>query len=506
MNTKHTKNFLGVDLGASSGRGIIGTYDGERLKLSEVHRFPNEPQMLCGRFTWDILRLYAETKNAVRMASDIELCSMGIDTWGVDYGLIDANGRLISDPIHYRDSRTAGIIREFGAAVMPNDRLYGITGIQLLEFNTVYQLYAEMRDGTLRGAKRALFVPDLLGWFLTGEQACEYTVATTGAIMDAAARDISSEIMSALGIERDFFAPLVAPGTLLGGIRRDVAAEVGRDDLRVVSIASHDTASAVFAVPVKNDERFIYISSGTWSLLGTELDHPVISSETLSCNFTNEGGVGGKIRFLKNIMGLWLLQESRRQWQREGWDNAEISFDALSIAAARVPSCFALIDPDDPSFVSPGDMPRRIAEYCQRTDQCVPSTPGEIVRVIYDSLAFCYRRAIDMISRLCGFTPGAVNIVGGGSRDALFNSIIADICEMPVIAGPIEATAVGNISVQLMTEENISADEVRELVRVSFPTKTYLPHSSLGVYDEAYGRFCEMVESRERMEKGNSAE
>lgn len=494
--TKHTKNFLGIDLGASSGRGIVGAYDGEKLKLSEVHRFPNEPQMLCGRFTWDILRLYAEVKNAIRAAT-CDLCSMGIDTWGVDYGLLDAKGRLISNPVHYRDGRCAGIIPEFGARVMPNDKLYGITGIQLLEFNTVYQFYADVRDGTMCGARRALFVPDLLGWFLTGEQACEYTVASTGALIDASARDISTDIMSALGLERGFLAPLVTPGTTLGKLLPDVCAEVGRDGLRVVSIASHDTASAVLAVPVKKEERFVYISSGTWSLLGTELDAPVISTETLARNFTNEGGVGGRIRFLKNIMGLWLLQESRRQWKREGVGDDEISFDSLAAAAAQVPACFAVIDPDDPRFAAPGDMPRRIAEYCRQTDQRVPSTPGEIVRVIYDSLALCYRRTVGMISRLCGFTPSAVNIVGGGSRDELFNEIIADICEMPVVAGPTEATAVGNIAVQLMAEEGIDADDARELVRVSFPTQTYLPHSQRGRYDDAYSRFCAMAEARE---------
>lgn len=498
MKTKHTKNFLGIDLGASSGRGIVGSYDGERLALAEVHRFPNEPQMLCGRFTWDILRLYAETKNAIRAAADLPLVSMGIDTWGVDYGLLDDGGRLISDPVHYRDRRTEGIMPAFGENIMPNDRLYGITGIQQLGFNTVYQLYADMRDGTLRGAKRALFIPDLLCYFLTGRQACEYTIASTGALVDAAARDISKEILSAMGLERGFLAPLVTPGTPLGTLRDDVAAEVGVRGLQVVSIASHDTASAVLAVPVKKDERFIYISSGTWSLLGTELPSPVISPETLARNFTNEGGVGGRIRFLKNIMGLWLLQESRRQWKREGRADTEISFDALSAAAKDIPACFALIDPDDPCFAAPGDMPRRIAEYCRRTAQRVPETPGEIVRVIYDSLALCYRRTIELISRLCGFRPSAVNIVGGGSRDALFNSIIADICELPVVAGPTEATAIGNISVQLMAAEGISADEARELVRVSFPTEGYEPTAPRGSYDDAYSRFCLMVEARER--------
>ncbi len=495
---KKTLDFLGIDLGASSGRGIVGSYDGERLSLREVHRFPNEPQMVNGRFTWDILRLFAESKNAIRAAATGgELRSIGIDTWGVDYGLLDARGRLISNPAHYRDRRTAGIIREFGERVMPNEKLYGITGIQLLDFNTVYQLYADRRDGTAAGASRMLFTPDLLGYFLTGNEACEYTVASTGALLDAEKREFSPEILSALGLDRSYFAPLVSPGTSLGALLPDVAAEVGGCRAGVVSIASHDTASAVLAVPAKKDEKFIYISSGTWSLLGTELSSPVMSGEALARNFTNEGGVGGKIRFLKNIMGLWLLQESRRQWRRERLGEDEIGFDALSAAALAAPACRSVIDPDDPVFATPGDMPGRIAEYCRRTGQYVPQTPGETVRVIFDSLALCYRRTTEGISALCGFVPDAINIVGGGSKDKLLNSITADICGIPVVAGPSEATAVGNIAVQLMAAEGLDADEARELVRRSFPTDVSLPVSPSGRYDDAYVRFSELVSRRE---------
>ena len=252
---KKTLDLLGIDLGASSGRGIVGSYDGEKLSLREVHRFPNEPQMVAGRFTWDILRLYAESKNAIRAAAGGELRSIGIDTWGVDYGLLDAHGRLIGNPVHYRDRRTEGIISEFGERVMPNEKLYGITGIQLLDFNTVYQLYADRRDGTAAGAARMLFIPDLLGYFLTGNMACEYTVASTGALLDAKKRDFSAEILSALGLERDFFAPLVHPGTSLGNVRGDVGAEVGGCGAEVVSIASHDTAAVRF--PAKTLPRSI---------------------------------------------------------------------------------------------------------------------------------------------------------------------------------------------------------------------------------------------------------
>lgn len=494
---KKTLDFLGIDLGASSGRGIVGSYDGERIALREVHRFPNEPQMVAGRFTWDILRLFAESKNAIRAASGGELRSVGIDTWGVDYGLIDQKGRLISNPVHYRDRRTEGIVREFGERVMPNEKLYGITGIQLLDFNTVYQLYADRRDGTSGGAARMLFIPDLLGYFLTGEQACEYTVASTGALLDAKTGDFSPEILSALGLDRSFFAPSVTPGTPLGTLLPEVAADVGGSRVGVVSIASHDTASAVLAVPAKENEKFIYISSGTWSLLGTELSAPVINDKTLERNFTNEGGANGKIRFLKNIMGLWILQESRRQWRREGKGEDEIGFDALSRAAEAADACRSVIDPDDPVFATPGDMPKRIAEYCRRTGQHVPETPGETVRVIFDSLALCYRRTIEGISGLCGFVPDAVNIVGGGSKDALLNRITADICGIPVVAGPAEATAVGNIALQLMVAEGLTSGDARGLIRRSFPTETYLPVSPRGRYDEPYSRFDRLVTRRE---------
>ena len=488
---KKTLDLLGIDLGASSGRGIVGSYDGEKLSLREVHRFPNEPQMVAGRFTWDILRLYAESKNAIRAAAGGELRSIGIDTWGVDYGLLDAHGRLIGNPVHYRDRRTEGIISEFGERVMLNEKLYGITGIQLLDFNTVYQLYADRRDGTAAGAARMLFIPDLLGYFLTGNMACEYTVASTGALLDAKKRDFSAEILSALGLERDFFAPLVHPGTSLGNVRGDVGAEVGGCGAEVVSIASHDTASAVLAVPAKKDEKFVYISSGTWSLLGTETDEPVITPETLALNFTNEGGVGRKIRFLKNIMGLWLLQESRRQWRREGRGEDEIGFDVLSSAAAAAPACRSVIDPDAPVFAVPGDMPGRIAEYCRKTGQYVRDGKSHLRQPC--ALLPPHDRGSGGALR---FRPTAINIVGGGSRDTLLDSITADICGLPVVAGPTEATAVGNIAVQLMAAEKMSAAEARELVRRSFPTSVFEPKSAPSTYDGVYEKFERLVAAR----------
>lgn len=495
---KKVKRMLGIDLGASSGRGIVGGYDGERLSLREVHRFPNEPQMLAGRFTWDIVRLFAECKNAVRAAGG-EISSIGIDTWGVDYGLLDARGRLLSEPVHYRDGRNAGAVAAFDGDVMPSRELYRISGIQLLDFNTVYQLCIEKREGGLERAGRMLFIPDLLAYFLTGEQACEYTIASTGALLDARKRCFSSEILNAVGVGRELFAPLVTPGTVLGRLLPEVETDVGGCGANVISIASHDTASAVLAVPAKENENFIYISSGTWSLLGTELTEPVITSEAFEGNFTNEGGVGGRIRFLKNIMGLWLLQESRRKWRSDGMSADEISFAALSTAAEHVPSCRSIIDPDDPIFAPPGDMPQRIVDYCKRTGQYAPSTPGEIVRVIYDSLALCYRRTIDGICRICGISPSAINIVGGGSRDSLLDRITANICGLPVIAGPAEATAVGNIAVQLMSSEGMSIGEVRELVRTSIPTETYHPDPNIPreSFDAAYATFCALAEKRE---------
>ena len=485
--------FLAIDLGASSGRGIVGIFDGKKIELKENHRFTNDPVMVNGRFTWDIIRIFHEIKNSIRKAhlDGDDIVSIGIDTWGVDYGFIDRHGRMIGNPTHYRDVRTEGIC-EYVDKQLPLEKLYGTTGIQSLNFNTIYQLAAEKRDNPeiFDIAEKMLFIPDLLGYFLTGKAKTEYTIASTGAILDAHSRTYATELLEALGIPAGVLTDIVEPGYNLGKLLPDVKEEVGGVDADIVKVASHDTASAVLAVPAKSDD-FVYISSGTWSLMGMELKAPLINEKTRELNYTNEGGVDGTIRFLKNIMGLWILQESRRQWMREG---KEYSFSELSELASKATPLQSIIDPDDQLFATQGNMPRRIAEYCERTGQHVPESVGETVRCILDSLALRYRYTVADLSLLSGKKVGAINIVGGGTQNTLLCQITADACGVPVCAGPVEATAIGNIMTQLMACGEVkSLAQAREIVANSFDTVTYEPSADSAAWDAAFAKFCELI-------------
>ena len=485
-----TLNMLAIDLGASSGRGIIGSFDGKKLTLNENHRFVNEPQHIAGRFTWDIVRIFCEIKNSIRKSilDGDNVTSMGIDTWGVDYGLIDRHGRLLANPTHYRDTRTDNIAAHTDQFISTAD-IYAATGIQTMDFNTVFQLAAELRDNPelLNCAHKLLFIPDLLGYFLTGECATEYTIASTGAILNAATRDYAWNVIEKLGVPERLFTNIVDPGYRLGKLLPEVQGDVGKTDLDVVKVASHDTASAVLAVPAKS-ENFVYISSGTWSLMGTELDKPLINEDSARLNYTNEGGAEGTIRFLKNIMGLWILQESRRQWKREGKD---YSFSDLAIMAKSAKPLASIIDPDDKLFATPGDMPRRIAEYCQKTGQHVPENEGETVRCILDSLALRYRCTVEAIAELTGEPASAVNIVGGGTQDKLLCQLTADACGLDVVAGPVEATAIGNICMQAIAAGEIAnVKEAREVIADSFEVEHYAPsRDGMAAYDAAYEKF-----------------
>ncbi len=487
-------NVLAMDFGASSGRGIVGGFDGERITLSELHRFENRPVMLAGRYTWDLPSLYAETVAALgKAARSGGVSSLGIDTWGVDYGYIDKNGHLLANPVHYRDLRTADV-REKLFGLLPWEQLYGITGIQDLPFNTVYQLYSDLAKDPhiVDAADKMLFMPDLLAYFLTGEMATEYTIASTGALLDARSRRISSEILARLGIEESLFAPIKEPSTYLGRLLPEVRELSGSDELDVINVASHDTASAVIAVPAA-DEDFVYISSGTWSLLGIETRSPIITPETRKYGFTNEGGADGTVRVLKNIAGLWLSQESRRQWAREG---TKYSFDELaSMANSAAPRRF-LIDPDDDVFTPAGNMPRRIADYCEKTGQGRPETPGEIIRCIFDSLALCYRWGVEKLGEIRGKKAKSINIVGGGTKEKDLCALAADACGIPVYAGPTEATALGNISSQLIASGKLGGiSDARRVIRASFPLETYEPNTAdRDAWDEAYERFLKLVE------------
>ncbi len=483
-------NMLAIDLGASSGRGIVGSFDGKRLTLRENHRFSNDPVSINGTLHWDILRIFHEIKQSISkcILNGDNISSIGIDTWGVDYAYLDETGRMLSNPVHYRDTRTKGIMDEV-SSVLPMSKLYGTTGIQLLNFNTVFQLAADLRDRPylMREGKRILNIPDLLNYFLTGNAQNEYTILSTGALLNAHTRGYAYDVMEQLNIPTSLFGELVQPAHVVGTLLPSIQEELGKTDARVISVASHDTASAVIAVPTVEDD-FIYISSGTWSLMGTELKQPLINADTEAANFTNEGGAMGTIRFLKNIMGLWLIQESRRQWKREGKD---FSFAQLEAMARESQPFKCFINPDDDSFSAPGNMPERIREFCRRTGQDVPETEGEVIRCIYESLSLCYRQTAESICRLTGKQMRTIYVVGGGTKDTFLCRMTADACGMPVVAGPQEATAIGNLMMQAIGAGAVSnLKHARQIVADSFTPDFYEPCTDREQWNMAYKRYC----------------
>ncbi len=485
------KRMLAIDLGASSGRGIIGELNGETLSLREIHRFSNDPVIVNGRMYWDILRIFFEIKQAIAKANaEGGVDTLGIDTWGVDYAFLDKDGRMLANPTHYRDTRTEGIC-DYVTRYFSLEELYQKTGIQVLNFNTIFQLAADLRDDpeTVKRADRILNIPDLLNYFLTGKKANEYTILSTGALLDAKERAYATDLIERIGLPQSLFGEIVSPGNRLGGLLPELKQELGGKEIEVINVASHDTASAVVAVP-SSEESFVYISSGTWSLMGTELSDPMLDEKSRSFDFTNEGGAEGTIRYLKNIMGLWLIQESRRQWKREG---SEYSFAQLEAFAKESKPFRSLINPDDASFATPGDMPGRIKDYCRRTGQPVPETVGDVIRCIYESLALKYRKTVESIRELIQKDISTIHIVGGGTKDRFLSQMTADACNMKVLAGPEEATAIGNLMMQAISEgEVLDLAHARRIVAKSFPLTTYLPVADRAAWDEAYQTFCKL--------------
>ncbi|MGH3763137.1 rhamnulokinase [Actinophytocola sp.] len=440
-----------ADLGAASGRVIAGRVGPGELSIEECHRFANRPVRVGGTLHWDILDLYRGVLDGVRRAGELD--GVGIDAWGVDYGLLDADGALLGNPVHYRDGRTADASADrFG----PD--LYAVTGIQFLPFNTIHQLAAERR---LERAHRLLMIPDLLAYWLTGSVGAELTIASTTQLLDVRARTWAPSLAARVGLAPDLLPPLRDPGTVLG-----TAADL--DGTPVIAVGSHDTASAVVGVPAEG-ERFAYISCGTWSLVGVELTEPVLTEESRRANFTNELGVDGTVRYLRNVMGLWLLEECLRAWPDA--DRGTLLAEAAGLPARSV------IDPDDPVFLPPGDMPARVADACRRTGQPVPATRAETVRCIVDSLAQAHRRAVSAAVQLSGHDVDVIHVVGGGARNTLLCQLTADACGLPVIAGPVEATALGNVLVQARTLGALDGDlaALRALVRATQPTTRYEP-------------------------------
>lgn len=486
------KRVLAFDLGASSGRGILANLEDGKITLKEIHRFPNNGVKVRSTLYWDVLYLFDQIKQGITNAKlEGGFDSIGIDTWGVDFGLIDDDGNLIGNPVTYRDARTDNIPAELFEIMCVED-VYKRTGIQIMNFNTLFQMYymCKYKKGEVDRAASMLFMPDLLGYFLTGEKKNEYTIASTSQMINPYTRTWDYELLEKVGIKKDLLCDIVMPGTKLGTLTEELCEELGIEPVDVIAVGSHDTASAVVAVPTEVDD-FVYISCGTWSLFGSELSEPVISDASYESSYTNEGGYGGKIRFLTNIMGLWLIQESRRTWNRQGND---FSFNDLEKAALACEPFKCFIDPDYPEFGKPGDIPSRIQKYCEKTGQYVPQTVGEIVRCIYESLALKYYHSFLNLKKISGKEFDAINIVGGGTKDPLLCQMAANACNITVYAGPIEATALGNIAVQMMAIGEIAdLKEARKIIKNSFDTKEYTPRD-VDAWKNAYEQFKKILD------------
>jgi len=488
------KKVLAFDFGASSGRAMLGTFDGEKISLQEIHRFSNDPVEVCGNLHWDILRLFYEIKQGILKcvhSGNKDISAIGIDTWGVDYGLFNSENNLIGNPFHYRDIRTDGMI-EKACEIAGREFIFDQTGVQIIWFNTAYQLLSMTlkNSSSLNDVKTLLLTPDMLNYFLTGVQTTERTIASTTQLYNPSTKTWAYDLMEKLNIPKKIFTPIVDAGTVIGSITPELSDELDIVSVPVIAVASHDTASAVVSVPIVDEEDYIYISSGTWSLMGIESDTPIINEKSYQHNFTNELGYNGKVRFLKNIMGLWIVQECKRQWEREG-DN--VSFAELEVAALDATPFENYINPDDTLFATPGNMPRRIKEFCEKTNQKVPQTKGEILRCVYQSIALKYRYTVECLEDILGKELKVIHIVGGGIKDKTLCKLTAYATNKKVVAGPVEATAIGNIAVQLISLgeiENIT--QARKIIANSFEATTYMPEDS-SVWDDAYEKYKKII-------------
>jgi rhamnulokinase len=483
---------LAFDLGASSGKVVAGRCDGQRLRVQEVYRFGNEPVRVAGRLHWDILRLLREIENGIGAARATGLGkieSLAIDAWGCDFGLLDRHGELIGNPYHYRDDLTQGAMEDV-LEIVPKPEIFARTGSQFLPLNTLYQLYAlrAKRADMLDRAATLLMIPDLLRSFLTGERTTESTIASTTQFLNIASGDWDRDLLERLGLPVQILPPIVPPATAAGRLLPDVAEELGCGAIQVVAVASHDTASAVAAVPAEG--RFAYLSSGTWSLLGTELSHPILDERALAWNFTNEGGVENTYRLLRNIAGLWLVEGCRRAWERQDrWPG----YEAIAAETLAAPAFQAIFDPNDPAFLNPPDMPAAVAAFCRGAGQPAPESPGSIMRCVLESLALAYRLVLERTEALVGHRFAGLHVVGGGARNETLLQFTADAIGRPVWSGPTEATAIGNLLGQLLAAGHIATlAEGRALVRDSFPLRIYEPQSPAGEdWDAACDRFRE---------------
>ena len=488
-----TKNFIAIDLGAESGRAMVGKFDGAKLSLDVAHRFPNRPVRVAGHLHWDMLHLFDEIQAGLQVAAKNcgDIASIGIDTWGVDFGLLDKTGALIGNPYHYRDYRTDGMMEHVFARV-PRAEVFAATGIQFMQLNTLYQFASMVNAPALDIAHTLLLISDLLNYWLTGEKQSEFTIATTTQFYDSRRRAWATAMLAKLGLPTHILPSVIPPATKIGALLASLAEQPGLKQTQVIAPACHDTGSAVAAVPA-HVERYAYISSGTWSLMGAVVPEPIITDTTLDFNFTNEGGVANTFRLLKNIAGLWLVQECRRAWARAG---DELSYDTIVTLANKAQPFQAFIDPDHPSFSSPDDMPRAIQNFCAATGQAIPQDRGSILRVAFASLALKYRTTLEQLERILGHPLDAIHVVGGGSQNQLLCQFTADACARPVYAGPVEATALGNILAQMIANGDCASwVQAREIVRATFPVKLFQPlHAAQ--WDDAFARFKQILERK----------
>lgn len=486
------QTYLAVDLGAESGRVIAGRFDGQRMTLEPVHRFANGPTAIAGTARWDVLRLWSEIQHGLTQAADTfgtSIQSVGVDTWGVDYVLLTKNDEMLGQPYHYRDRRTEGMLQHAFSRVPKRD-IFDATGLQFLDFNTLYQLLAMQATDPqlLKLADRFLMMPDFLHWCLCGSRVVEFTNATTTQCFHATENNWAFDLLQRFELPANIFPEVVSPGTTLGTIRDDVSQRTGLSRINVVTPATHDTGSAIVAVPTENtgSANWAYISSGTWSLMGAEVSKPVVTADAFRWNFTNEGGVDGTYRLLKNIMGLWLVQECRRSFLRAG---RSLNYEQITEAAKEAEPFRSLINPDDPRFLNPVDMPSAIREYCQEYHEPIPKTDGQLIRCALESLALKYRMVLGWLEQLTGEPVEVLHIVGGGTQNEMLNQLTADACQRPVITGPVEATALGNLLLQARTAGEIgSLSEIRAIVRNSCTVKTYQPGDAT-VWKSAFARF-----------------
>ncbi len=490
MNRKY---FLGFDLGASSGRAILGTLANGNLELTEVHRFVNQMQLINGHYFWNIFSLFNELKTGLKKCVKefgIQPESIGIDTWGVDFVHLNKEGLILSLPFAYRDSRTNTSMNDL-FQVVPQEEVYAETGIQFMQFNSLFQLFSMVKDKSslLEVTDSILFMPDALNYLFSGVKKSEFSIASTSQMIVPGTCNWNTELLEKVGIPTDILHEIILPGTIIGNILEEVATETGSRKVPVIAVAGHDTGSAIVSVPctLKN---FVYLSSGTWSIMGVELQHPIVSEQTHQLNFTNEGGVEGTTRFLKNIMGMWLIQEVQRIWTDEG---TNYTWPAMVELARQSEPFKFLINPDDSMFLNPRDMNQAVRDFCYQTAQGTPQNHGETIRCIYDSLALKYRYTLEQIRDVCEQPIEAIHIIGGGANNHFLNQLTADATDLRVIAGPIEATAIGNILIQAKALGFVgSLTEIRQIVADSFDCVQFIPSRELD-WEEAYNRYLRIM-------------